>query len=212
MKTILCYGDSNTWGYDPNAADEKLQRLPAGQRWPRVMGRALGDGYDILEEGLSGRTTVFEDAATPGRNGLALLAPILHTHQPMDLLVFMLGTNDTKPKFAASAEEIANGMQALLKVALDGFQYDSRKPPKVLVISPIHVTRDITPGIFDAASVETSQQLAGAYALLAARYGCGFLDAAQVTAPSPADGIHLDAGGHQALGGAVAVKVKEMLG
>ncbi len=92
IKTILCYGDSNTWGYIPATAG----RYPPDVRWPGVMRKLLGEKYNVIEEGLNGRTTVWEDPYKPGRNGLELLIPILDSHNPIDLVVVMLGTNDLK--------------------------------------------------------------------------------------------------------------------
>ena len=54
MYRILCYGDSNTWGYIP--LTEK--RYPPEVRWTGRLQRLLGPDYQVLEDGLSGRTTI----------------------------------------------------------------------------------------------------------------------------------------------------------
>ncbi len=91
-RTIVCFGDSNTHGADPSGSG----RMPADVRWPRVMGRALGPDYEVIEEGLNGRTTCWDSPLDPGRNGLTYLLPCLLSHAPVDLVTIMLGTNDTQ--------------------------------------------------------------------------------------------------------------------
>lgn len=213
MKTILCYGDSNTWGHNPEFTSIHDIRLDTTAHWPRLLGKQLGSGYDVIEEGLGGRTTVYEDAASPGRSGLSMLVPIIQSHLPLDMLIFMLGTNDTKVVQSAPVIEIAAGMELLLKTALNPYLYGDRTPPAVLLVSPIHVVaKGMFSGMFDQASEEKSRQLSAEYNRLANTYGCGFLDAADHVAPSPRDGIHLDAAGHRVLAGAMTAKVLDMLG
>lgn len=99
MKTIVCYGDSNTWGYDPVTMD----RLPITQRWTGVLAQELGAGYRVIEEGLNGRTTVWDDPIEGYKNGKEYLIPCLETHRPIDLITILLGTNDLKMRFSVSA-------------------------------------------------------------------------------------------------------------
>jgi lysophospholipase L1-like esterase len=110
VKTIMCYGDSNTWGCIPLTGLEPPRRYAPAQRWPGVLRRELGDGYWIVEEGLNGRTTVWDDPLEPFRSGKELLVPCLMTHQPIDLMIVMLGTNDLKGRFGVGARDIAAGL------------------------------------------------------------------------------------------------------
>ena len=103
MKSILCYGDSNTWGYDP----QTRSRFPHDVRWTGVLASSLGTGYRVVEEGLNGRTTRWDDPIEAGRNGLTFLQPCLESHLPLDLVIVMLGTNDLKQRFGLSASDIA---------------------------------------------------------------------------------------------------------
>jgi len=103
MKTIMCYGDSNTWGCIPLTGQQPPRRYGPAQRWPGVLRRELGDGHWIVEEGLNGRTTVWDDPLEPFRSGKELLAPCLMTHEPIDLVIVMLGTNDLKRRFGVGA-------------------------------------------------------------------------------------------------------------
>ena len=116
MKSILCYGDSNTWGCIPLPGLDPASRFPPATRWPGVLRRELGDGYWIVEAGLNGRTTVWDDPLEPHRNGRKLLLPTLLTHQPLDLVIIMLGTNDLKHRLNASAAEIAEGAGMLVDI------------------------------------------------------------------------------------------------
>lgn len=114
MKRILCYGDSNTWGHDPYHVDSVsgfVERYPAGIRWTTVMEKELGEFYTVLEEGYCGRTTIFDDPLAAGRNGLMHLEVAFRTHDPIECIIVMLGTNDTRDIFNASAECISLGME-----------------------------------------------------------------------------------------------------
>ena len=116
MKNILCYGDSNTWGCIPFEGAGPARRFPPDMRWPGVLQRELGDGYWVVEAGLNARTTVWDDPLEPHRNGRELLLPTLLTHQPLDLVIIMLGTNDLKHRINASAAEIAEGAGMLADI------------------------------------------------------------------------------------------------
>ena len=111
MKEILCFGDSNTHGYMPGLGT----RYPIDQRWSGLLGKLLGDGYHVVEEGMDGRTTAFEDDLQPWRSALGYIGPCVKTHAPLDLIIIMLGTNDSKTRYGVSAEEIGFGMQELIQ-------------------------------------------------------------------------------------------------
>lgn len=212
MKNILLYGDSNTWGFNPDFTCQDDLRFVRDERWGGVLQRELGEEYFITEEGLGGRTTTLEDPAAPGRSGLALLAPIVQSHQPLDLLVFLLGTNDMKNTYRASLADIRRGMELLLQNALNPYWWDTHKPPKMLVISPTHIHDTGVYDFIDATSAKKSLGLLPHYQKLAEDYGCGFLDAAAVTQPSVWEGLHLDRAGHLALGKAAAEVVRTLIG
>lgn len=118
-KTIVCFGDSNTHGY--NSSNDG--RLTEQERWTCLLDTYLGDEYRIIEEGLGGRTTVFDDPIFEGLSGLAYLFPCLMSHEPVDLLIIMLGTNDTKERFRATPANIAKGLERLTQ---KGHRYNSR--------------------------------------------------------------------------------------
>ena len=207
MKAVLVYGDSNTWGSDP--ADPNI-RFPREARWPGVLQTELGDGFHIIEEGLGGRTTVFDDPWEPGRNGLDLFAPCLETHAPLDLVVIMLGTNDVGYRWV-SAAAVADGAGVLVDVAQRSVCGTGGGGPKVLLLCPPPVGPITEWADLYAAAEEKSRQLPAEFARVAKLMGCAWMDLGKVVATSPLDGWHLEASEHHKLGVAVAAKVEEML-
>ena len=217
MRAILCYGDSNTWGYDPaafNFETGEFRRHPYEVRWPVRLAALLGPGYHIAEEGYNGRTTVFDDPIRPGRNALDHFPVSFLTHEPLDLITLMLGTNDLKDVYNVPANVIAGGVERLIRELHYLIPTSLSRDVKILLISPPEVlpmeNGEFYPTL-SAASHEKSKQLPALYGKVAAKYGCGFLDAAKIVAPSRVDGIHLDPAAHAALAEAVAIKVREML-
>ena len=141
MRHILCYGDSNTWGYTPGTGERHAPDV----RWTGVLRRLLGEGWEVLEEGMNGRTTVFDNPMSPGRNGSAYLLTCLETHKPLDLVILMLGTNDLRFTDAWGAAE---GAAALVKkIRLYNRMEESTHifpgKPRILLIAPILVRADL---------------------------------------------------------------------
>ena len=207
MKTILCYGDSNTWGYDPASSD----RFSRDVRWTRVLGRELGDGYEVIEAGLNGRTTVWDDPIDEYKNGKEQLIPCLTTHKPLDLVIIMLGTNDLKMRFSVSAFDIAKSAGVLVGMTQKSETGLDNGSPAVLLIAPALVGKltDFAE-MFQGAEAK-SRKFSGHYRLIAKEYGCDFLDAGEIIVSSDLDGIHFEASEHQKLGKAVAAAVKNII-
>lgn len=211
MPTLLCFGDSNTWGFDPASG----ARLPPAKRWPGVVRRLL-PALDVVEEGLPGRTTVQDDPFETGRSGLEYLPPCLATHAPVDAVVLMLGTNDTKTIFPLDAAGIAAGAVRLVEVVQRSPHGPGRRAPRVLLVAPPPVAEPPGPVQrlwgFSRGSVERARELTGLLRAAASMLGCAFLDAGAVAAVSPLDGVHLDERAHEALGSAIADGVRSLLG
>lgn len=208
MKTILCFGDSNTWG----AVATKEERYDENTRWGSRLRNLLGSEYWVVEEGQNGRTTVWEDPIENRMAGVTYLWPCMESHHPIDLVIIMLGTNDTKPYFGVNAGNIAAGAGRLVDMVQRSSFGPHKTAPKVLLISPIRIRHNsFYPHLFHDGQVEKSKGFPAAYKAVAEQFGCYFLDAAEVAEPDPADGVHLDAAGHAALAQAVAEKVKQIL-
>lgn len=131
-RIIVCFGDSNTWGYDA----ENLKRFPKNERWTGILAKLLGNKFEVVEEGLSGRTSVVDDPLFEGLNGFNYIGPCLMSHSPIELVIIMLGTNDTKERFNLTSHNIAQGIARItekartIKAGVDGGF------PKVMVIAP----------------------------------------------------------------------------
>ena len=210
LKRVLCYGDSNTFGSDP---DRRVARHPESVRWTGRLQMLLGKEYRIIEEGMGGRTTVWDDPLEPLRNGLTFLPVALQSHQPLDLVILSLGTNDCKSFLHASPQVIARGAERLIETGQEFPSRNGVSVPKILLISPIHMGEDIARSdfpAFDDEAGEKVKKLAPLYAASAAKYGCAFFDAATVAGPGR-DQLHMDSQGHRALGDALAEVVRGLL-
>jgi lysophospholipase L1-like esterase len=207
MKTILCYGDSNTWGHNP-ATQARFSR---DERWAGVLRRELGDAYLVIEEGLNGRTTVWDDPIEGYKNGKEYLIPCLTTHKPLDLVVILLGTNDLKKRFSLSAYDIANGAGVLVDVVQKSDTGPDEKPPQLLLLAPPPIARLTEYAEMFEGAEPKSRKFSENFRRVAEEYGCEWLDTADIIVSSDIDGIHFEADEHRKLGLAVADKVREML-
>ncbi|MBQ3107959.1 MAG: SGNH/GDSL hydrolase family protein [Firmicutes bacterium] len=207
MKNILCFGDSNTWGY--RAEDEG--RYDWSTRYPGLLQQMLGADWRVIEEGLNGRTIACDDVMFGNKNGMQHMQIALETHRPLDLITIMLGTNDQKSRFALNATDIAYAMSDLVS-QIKAFPFGLYSCPEILVICPPLITEDIhnaTFGpIFGQRAVELSPQIAGEMKRLVP--GVHFLDASTLCRPGSVDGLHLNEAGHKALAEGLYAKVLEI--
>jgi lysophospholipase L1-like esterase len=213
MKTILCYGDSNTWGFNPRTQG----RYDHKTRWPMVLGRLLNGGappddplWWVVEEGQNGRTSCREDAVEGDRNGLRQLIPILESHKPLDVVAVMLGTNDLKPRFSPTPYDIARGVQRLV-MAVQNSQTgpDNAAPQVIMICPPPTVESPVFKHVFGDCTA-LSKKLAPLYRCMAEECGALFLDAGKHIASSAVDGIHLEGEGHRKLAEAAAEIVRKL--
>lgn len=215
MKTVLCYGDSLTFGSDPAVKDG---RHAYEYRWPTVLEAGLGcDRVRIIAEGLGGRTTVFDDWSGRGagdRNGARILPTILSSHAPLDAVVIMLGTNDMKEYICGSALGAAMGMKRLADIVRMHSWPQGAGVPQVVLVAPPHCVATEHPDLSPMFrhGMRESHLLAGHYERVASEMGCAFFDAATVAKASPLDGVHLDAENTRAIGTGLVPIVKEVLG
>jgi len=211
MKKVVCYGDSNTWGFNPISKTRTAHDV----RWTGVLQQLLGSDVKVEEEGLNGRTTAVDDFTMPGRNGLTYVDVCMDTNSPVDVVVLMLGTNDTKYFLTNSAWAIGQGIDMLLTRIQNPAYGADGVAPKVLVVAPAHIKPGITDtwfyGMFNQDSVRISKELAYEYKLIADLHNCEFLDASEYTEVSDEDCLHLSPEGHEKLAHAIYEKVAEML-
>ena len=208
---IVCFGDSNTWGYDPRTSE----RFPQKVRWTGLLQEKLGRKYQVIEEGQNGRTIATEDPCEGEKNGLNMIVPCMESQKPFDLLILMLGTNDFKGKFGYCAMDVAGEMERMLeKIRIYG-KYHMTKEPRILLVSPVHVGETIRESWLGECfgyehAVRVSRELAEWYAHLAKTYGCDFMDASEFAKVGGTDAIHLEKEGHAALAGAMECYVRRI--
>lgn len=211
-KYIMCYGDSNTYGYSPHTGF----RFPEEIRWTGRVSKILGEEYKIIEEGLNGRTVNLTPPEEIFKNGMYCIEPCVRTHMPFDLLVLMLGSNDMKVIFDQTAEMVGDELRKMIhKIReVSAYKDPQGKPVKILLVSPIHVTGDVLTGPFvdgfNQKSIDTSRQLADVYEKIAKEEDCEYMNAALYAAPGTKDGLHLEEEGHANLAIAMASKIKEI--
>lgn len=209
MRSVLCFGDSNTWGAATVSRPD--DRYAPDERWPGVLRAELGAGWLVIEEGMNGRTTVSDDPVEyyPDRNGRNYLPSCLYSHKPLDVVAIMLGTNDLKARFGKSAWDIAEGAGVLVDIVKRAEAGRGGGIPEIILICP-PVVLDRLPlhAEMFAGAPAKSRELAKHYADVATEHGVRFLDAGQVIASSKYDGFHLDPDAHAGLGRVVAGVIK----
>ncbi len=221
-KTILVYGDSLSWGWVSTAPLFPSTRYPRHERWPGILQDVLGDGFYVVTEALLGRTTNIDDPAVPGLlNGADYLPIALLSHEPLDLVIIMLGTNDLKNSLNRNPEEIGEGIAVLIDQAQkgSGLPWTEFKRPHILIISPpklgekLHPdARDLVEQMFkDTAAKQAA--LSRIYARIAKEKDVYFLDADAIIDADGIgiDGIHLSKKGHQDLANAISGQVRKIL-
>jgi lysophospholipase L1-like esterase len=206
MPVILAFGDSNTWGHDPATGAQ----LPRSQRWPSVMQRELGDEFEVIAEGLNGRTTVHDDPIEPHRCGAEALPGCLMSHMPLDLVVLALGCNDLKKRFSVSPGDIAEGAARLIAIARAQGVGPDGGPPKILLVAPPPLAKLTGLAEMFDGGAEKSVLLGARYREVAVRDRVAFLDAGAVIRCSDLDGIHYEADQHGLLGRAVAAAARPL--
>lgn len=196
-KHIICFGDSNTHGYcaDPSDCADGGNRFNENERWTCLLQKFIGDDYLVIEEGLGGRTTIFNDPYHEGLSGLDYIIPCLLSHEPIDLLIIMLGTNDTKARFNANAANISVGLQRLINKAKGSSAWGGKKP-NILVIAPPHIHAEFVDVYMGEGCIEKSREVAKYYEEVCKNNGYAFLDAEGIAEFNQKDHMHLTRKGH----------------
>ncbi len=207
-KTILCFGDSNTHGINP--ADDT--RFPKSKRWTTILQEHLRKDFEIIVEGLPGRTSSVDDPIEgKSKNGRRYLKPCLDSHSPIDLVIVMLGTCEMKKRYSFTAQDIALSMEHLIKILLASDAGPGGKAPEILLLSPIPLAPNIDKSPLYKGAAHLPQEVAPLYEELAKRYEFAFLETGKFVAASSLDGLHLDLESHRKLGTAVAAIVNTLM-
>lgn len=217
MKNILCFGDSNTWGFDYDTRMPLIgaaKRYEYHERWTGVMQKALGADYHVIEDALCGRTIMLEDPFCPDRKGLTSLNVALEAHSPLDLVIIQLGANDIQGFFGISAKKVALSLVPLINLAKNS--YNGYEPPKVMIIAPAPAranVADLASGHnYDNGAYEKSLEFGKYYEPLAKDHGCYYFDCASLDFElNDVDGLHYSRNDCKKLGEAIAEMVKGIL-
>lgn len=212
MKRILCYGDSNTYGTIPMASQDDARRHPFDTRWPGVVQAHFGDRALIIEEGLPGRTTIHDDPIEGAyRNGRPYLQGAIESHNPLDIVVIMLGVNDLKARFSLTAWDIAESVGKLADLVMSNSALQ-KSPPKLLLVAAPHILESGWLAEMFKGGAEKSKHIATHLKKVAEARKIEWLDLAPVAKVSPVDGVHFDAESQIAMGKAIAAKLQTMIG
>lgn len=209
-RRILCFGDSNTYGYDPRGG-----RYGEDARWTMRLASQLGDGYTIIEEGFNGRTCVYDDPIEGGyKSGAAYLPPCLMSHNPLDAVVIMLGTNDAKRRFGLTPMTIGEGLMQLVRLVRMYAGDAEGNPTKVIVVAPVPIgdtlPRSRHAECFGPQAIEVTRGLTAEFARMARLLRCEYLNAADWAEVSELDAVHLSAKGHAGLANGLEKKIREI--
>ena len=203
-KTILCFGDSNTWGDNPRTV-KRHPRYPRSIRWPYVLQKLLGDEYEVISEGLCGRTLVAEDPVKKHRTGITHLQTILETVDPINLIIVMLGTNDTKNMYNLSARDIETHLEQVISLIKDE-RIRLEKKPGILIVCPPSPIASKNGGQM-IREQEIFKTLPDLFKKSAEKFGCDFLNAGDYITSSDVDGIHLEPEAHQKLAEVISERI-----
>ena len=210
MKTVLCYGDSNTYGYIP----ETGMRYPRDVRYSGRLQLLLGDDYSVVEEGCNGRTTIHDDPIDGWKNGRDYLKPCLNSHKPVDIVILMLGSNDLKATFHLKAVQIAEGAGELVDVIQSFTAEKQGFVPNIILVSPPEIGTGIRTspfyGAFYEGAIAESKRFPEYYKAVADAKGCIFFNAAEHIYPSDVDSLHLTPEGHRVLAEKLSEIVKRI--
>lgn len=209
VKSVVCFGDSNTWGDDPH----DYSRYPKHSRWTGILQDLLGSRYEVISEGMNGRTTK-ESVDEVYEDGLTILPAVLSTNKPVDILIFMVGTNDCKISQKESAADIAEGMEELVVTAREVTEQLQGYIPAIVIVSPPAIKDEITESdlsyLYDETSVQKSRLLKDYYEKIADKYDCIFVNGTDTLEVSDLDCIHMTENGHKQLAQLLAKVIKGM--
>ncbi|MDR3243418.1 MAG: SGNH/GDSL hydrolase family protein [Elusimicrobiota bacterium] len=210
-KNILCFGDSNTYGFIPASGI----RFNYDERWTGILQNCLGQDYYIIEEGCNARTVLTADPINPYKNSRDYIYPCLVSHCPLDLVIICLGANDLKTRFGISAKFISLCMKELVRIIRTfDYEYPIETTPQILIAAPIRISEkviEIEESSFDLISAQKSVRLATYYEALAKEINCHFFDMGKYAKASDEDGIHLTKEGHKAVAQGLLPLVKDIL-
>ena len=217
-KSVLCFGDSNTWGFIPGRFNPKtlyMERYGIGIRWPSVMGKILGEKYHVIEEGLNGRTTNIEYPDIEGRSGTSYIIPCLYSHSPLDIVILQLGVNDLKIIFNRGIRDIRDGIIEIIDLIQNSiYGPNMQSAPQILLVAPPPLEhegyKDADNILIFSGGMEKSLQFHRCFYDIAENKNCHYLNLAEHVRYSHLDGLHLDENGHKKTGEILSAQIKKI--
>ena len=190
MKKIICYGDSNTFGFNPKDGT----RFDENTRWTSLLQNYLGEEYEVVNEGMCDRTGFVNNPKGSLFSAPKHFPKIISNSNKSDILILWIGTNDLQFQYNISIDMIEKGLKNLIKSAKD-------KVEKIIVVPPVILNNKILDGFFsfqfDETSIEKSKNIGQIYKTLADTYQCKFFDINEFVHPSDIDGLHYDENSHK---------------
>lgn len=205
--TIVCFGDSNTFGLKPNPYPWTRQRWARSERWPTLLSGLTG--FDVISEGLPGRTAASVNEGARHLDAFPYVPTMMESHSPIDAVIVMLGTNDLQHSFNLKPEAITTSVAALAKSIARSEQANGHQAPRLLIVAPPPVQEVGFRRATYAGAADKSRALAPLYSQMANELGFAFLDAGRHSKVSQIDGIHLDVDDHKGMAQAIAIKLAE---
>lgn len=202
MKQILCYGDSNTFGFIP----ENCKRYDKDSRWSGILSEILKDNYQIIEEGMNNRTGFFKNPEGLKQSGGEYLSIFLQNHKNLDICIISLGTNDAQFFYNLDENSTKIGLQKLIDSV-----HETNSKTKIIIVPPVKITKDILHSsfsmMFNSESIEKIQNTFPIYEQIAKENKCLYFDFNNFVSPSKTDGIHYTKESHKI----IAQKLSEFI-
>ena len=194
MKKILCFGDSNTFGFNPETGG----RFDKNSRWSGILSQVLADNYEVIEEGMNNRTGFFRNPEGLKQSGGDYLPVCFENHKDVDICILSLGTNDAQIFYPLDEVMAEKGLQSLIDVIKK-----SNQDAKIIIIPPVKITKDLLhsgfAAMFDENSIEKIQKTFHVFEKIAKDNNCFYFDFNKFVHPSKFDGIHYTKESHQVL-------------
>lgn len=191
MKNILCFGDSNTFGFNP----ENGKRFDKSSRWTGILQDLCQNNYHIIEAGCNNRTAFSDNSAGKMFTGYKILPELLNEN--LDTIILAIGINDLQFQYNVSFDDIKKGISNLIEITKK-----SCPNAKIILVSPTELTENVLKSplfstLFDKTSIEKSKLLSEIYSEISKEYTCDFIDLNSVATPSNIDGLHFEPTEHE---------------
>jgi len=190
MKKIICYGDSNTFGFNPL----NKTRYDENVRWSGLLGIFLKNQFEIIEQGANNRTGFVDNFSGEFYSAQKHFPKMLNEYDDIEILILAIGTNDLQFIYNLNFNEIEKGLRNLLNIA-------KTKVKNIILIPPVEISENILNSYFkiqfDENSIKKSKNVLNIYQKLADEFKCHLFNFNSFTKPSLADGLHYDINSHK---------------